>query len=415
MDPVLLPHNVMYLVLTVISHIMAGVFLAKPRFNKILTAAIWISFAGIFAFLTAFTPDGTYFITVALHFVLFFTTTQGNAQEKGFLFFIYVCIYTCFSTLYVCLNFALENKIALIAIAVIIMIVMQILLYQVLLRAFRQVTPYVRQNWVGYYFVIIVFFVLIVVQSLFPALSPFTVKETVVFIITVIAFFVACTAIFYSMNNMVNLEQEKRKQIQTEFLLAQVDAQTNEVEIARRNRHDMRHHNNILLEYARNKDIDSIIDYLEKQINDIDTSSPIRFCENDTINNILRIYQTKAENNGIKITIRAAIQHQLDVDYPDIVAIISNVLENALHGAQASGATELWISVHIYRKEERLIFSTKNSCSSDLQFDEIPLNMQGIGIKSIITSADKYNGNCHFAAQNGIFECLIIMDAIIDK
>ena len=415
MNSLFLPHNLAYLVLTVTSHILAGIFLAKPRFNKKITVAIWTVFALVFTALMAFNAEGIYFVTLALHLILFYTTTQGKVAEKCFLFLLYVCIYTCFSTLFLNLNFSINNTHILIVIAILIMALMQTVLYKILIPAFGQVTPYVKNNWSGYYTVLLVFFVLIVVQSVFPALTPFAAKEMAVFIITVIAFFITCTAIFYSMKNMMQLERAKRKQIQADFLLAQVDAQRKEVETARRNRHDLRHHNSLLLEYARDGKIDSIISYLEKSLQEVDTTTPLRFCENDTVNNILRIYQTKAENKGIKMKIRAAVSPQLEIDYPDLVAIVSNALENALHGAQESYVENPWIAVNFYNKDERLVFSSKNSCTKELQFDELPENLQGIGIKSIITSADKYNGNCRFAAQDGVFECLVIMDTAVDN
>lgn len=415
MNTVFLLHNLAYLVLTIMSHILAGIFLAKPCFDKKVTAAIWTAFAVVFTALMVFKAESIYFVTLALHFILFYTTTKGKVVEKCFLFLLYACIYTCFSTLFVNLNFVVKSVAFLSVIALMLMAVVQTILYKILLPAFRQVTPHVKHNWLGYYAVLLVFFAMIVVQSVFPALTPFTVKETVVFIITVIAFFITCTAIFYSMKNVMQLEREKRKQIQADFLLAQVEAQTKEVETARRNRHDLRHHNSLLLEYARDGKLDSIISYLEKSLQEVDATTPLRFCENDTVNNILRIYQTKAEKKGIQIKIRAAVSSQLKIDYPDLVAIVSNALENALHGAGESDMEHPWIAVNFYSKDERLVFRSKNSCSKELQFEEMPENLQGIGIKSIITSADKYNGNCRFAAQDGVFECLVIMDAAVEK
>ena len=415
MNSVFLPDNLAYLILTITSHILAGIFLAKPRFDKKVTAAIWAVFAVIFVALMAFEADGIYFVTLALHFGVFYITTQGKVVEKCFLFLLYVCIYTCFITLFVNLNYAVESVAFLIVTALILMAAMQGIMYKILLPAFRQVIPYVKHNWLGYYMVFFVFFMLIAVQSVFPAFATFTVKETVIFIITVIAFFINCIAIFYSMKNMMELERAKRKQVQADLLLAQVDAQAKEVETARRNRHDLRHHNSLLLEYARDGKLDSIISYLEKSLQEVDTTTPIRFCENDTVNNILRIYQTKAENKGIKMKICAAVSPQLEIDYPDLVAIVSNALENALHGVQESSVENPWIVVSFYSKDERLVFSSKNSCSKELQFEEMPENLQGIGIRSIITSADKYNGNCRFAAQDGVFECLVIMDTTVDK
>ena len=411
MNSTFLPQNIIYLVLSVTSHICAGLFLAKPRCKRVATAAIWIAYALVFTVLLAMNSSAVFFITFALHFVLFFSTTRGNRYEKCFLFLIYACIYTCFSTVFANLNFIIQNTAILIVAALCIAAIMQTILYKVLLPAFRQVTPYVKSNWVGYYSVVIIFFALIVIQSVFPALAPFTVKESVVFIITVVAFFISCTAIFRSMSHIAELECEKRKQIQTQLLLAQVDAQTKEVETARRNRHDMRHHNSMLLEYARSGNLDSIISYLEKQVSYMDNTKTEHYCENDTVNSILHVYHAKANQNGVEIKIRAGVKKHLGIDYPDLVAVVANALENALNGALASGSESRWISVGFHHKDERLVFTCKNSCSDQLKFEEMPDNLCGIGVKSICAAADKYNGNTRFAACDGVFECLVVMDA----
>ena len=92
--------HIIFLTLTVLSHIGASLFFAKPRFNKIITAAIWLIYGIVFLLLN---PDGqyiNYFIALVLHFVLFFVTTTGRVVEKGFLLFSYATTYSCFGTLF---------------------------------------------------------------------------------------------------------------------------------------------------------------------------------------------------------------------------------------------------------------------------------------------------------------------------
>ncbi|MBQ4155767.1 MAG: GHKL domain-containing protein [Clostridia bacterium] len=36
--------------------------------------------------------------------------------------------------------------------------------------------------------------------------------------------------------------------------------------------------------------------------------------------------------------------------------------------------------------------------------------MQGIGVHSIISTAEKHNGSCRFSANEGVFSCTVIMD-----
>jgi hypothetical protein len=91
-------HQLVFLVLTILSHIGASLFFAKPRFHKLITAAIWLLYGGVFLILPTGEPHVSYFVLFLLHMVLFFVTTVGRTVEKGFLFFSYATTYTCFAT-----------------------------------------------------------------------------------------------------------------------------------------------------------------------------------------------------------------------------------------------------------------------------------------------------------------------------
>ena len=102
---------------------------------------------------------------------------------------------------------------------------------------------------------------------------------------------------------------------------------------------------------------------------------------------------------------------ELKASTSDLVTIMGNMLENALHGVQSSKAKSPIISVDIYHKDGKLVIGCKNSCKKNLDFDEIPDSLASIGIKSICSTVEKYNGICRFSACDGIFTVLIIMDS----
>ena len=68
------------------------------------------------------------------------------------------------------------------------------------------------------------------------------------------------------------------------------------------------------------------------------------------------------------------------------------------------------ITVSIKHKSGRLVISCENTCSKTLNFEEMPEFLQGIGIHSVISSAEKHNGACRFSAADGLFRCTVIMD-----
>ena len=402
--------QLIFLLLTPLSHIGASLFFAKPRFGKWATAAIWLLYVAFMMLLPPDTPTLNFFLTLAIHFILFFVTTTGSVQEKGFLFFSYASIYTCCGTLYSVIDARLQSELLLIVFALGLMALMQVLLYAVLLPSFRKVAPYIRTGWGKFYAVVLSFFALVVMQTAFPVMSPMSDKELAVFLLTILAFCITYVSVFASMKNMVELTREKQRKTHAELLLMQVQSQAKEAELIRQNRHDMRHHYEMLLSYAENGNLEQFTEYLKRHTEHIEAITTGRFCENETVNNILKVYHQKANEQNIATEIRAAAKPNLSADAPDLVAIVANVLENALHGAAESGSEEPFIHVNIKHQSGRFVVSCDNSCKASLDFEEMPEYLRGIGIQSITATADKYGGSCRFSAKDGVFHCMVVMD-----
>ena len=402
--------HLIFFLLTPLSHIGASLFFAKPRFGKWATAAIWLLYVAFMMLLPPDTPTLNFFLTLAIHFILFFVTTTGSVQEKGFLFFSYASIYTCCGTLYSVIDARLQSELLLIVFALGLIALMQVLLYAVLLPSFRKVAPYIRTGWGKFYAVVLSFFALVVMQTAFPVMSPMSDKELAVFLLTILAFCITYVSVFASMKNMVELTREKQKQTHAELLLMQVESQAKEAELIRQNRHDMRHHYEMLLSYAENGNLEQFTEYLKRHTEHIEAITTGRFCENETVNNILKVYHQKASEQNIATEIRAAAKPNLSADAPDLVAIVANVLENALHGAAESGSEEPFIHVNIKHQSGRFVVICDNSCATSLDFEEMPEYLRGIGIQSITATADKYGGSCRFSAKGGVFHCMVVMD-----
>ena len=183
-----------------------------------------------------------------------------------------------------------------------------------------------------------------------------------------------------------------------------------EAEQVRQNRHDMRFHYQALMTLAKTGETDKIIDYLKTRSEILEATTTGRFCENETINNILKVFYQKATAQNITMEIRAAAKPDISVPSPTLVTIVANILENALHGAIESKAEKPSITVSIKHKAGRLVISCENTCAPSLAFEEMPEYLQGIGVHSVMSSAEKHNGSCRFSANNGVFSCMVIMD-----
>ncbi len=178
-------------------------------------------------------------------------------------------------------------------------------------------------------------------------------------------------------------------------------------------RHDYRHHNALLAEYAKNGDTDAIIEYLnayEKK----EERKDKRLCANKTVDYILRSFLQKAENAGIEMTVNTAMHKETTVADTDLVAMVANMLENAINGCEkAHGQKKIDISV--YHKDFKLVLLCKNTCTKNVKFENgIPVRKLGggVGVQSMIASSDKYGGVYDFSLENGIFTCMFILNDV---
>jgi sensor histidine kinase regulating citrate/malate metabolism len=208
----------------------------------------------------------------------------------------------------------------------------------------------------------------------------------------------------------MELTREKQKQTHTKLLYEQVRAQAKEAQLVRQNRHDMRHHYHMLLSYAENGEFDKLTDYLKHQTDSIEHIAPERYCENETVNNTLRVYHQKISELRIGIDIRAAAKPNLSATDADLVCILANIFENAYHGAIFAESDAPFVRVNIRHQAGRFVILCENSCAKSLNFEEMPEYLRGIGIQSIIAAADKYGGSCRFCAKDRVFRCMVVMD-----
>ena len=397
------------LILSLLSHVGMSLFFANPRYNKLVTALIWLVYGVVFLILPPTTIKLNYTLMLLLNAALFFISTKGKPIEKGFLFISYASIYTAFGAF---ASFIVEKEmhiVAKIVFMVLIMAVLQILLYIIILPKYKKVSVYVGKGFGKYYAIVIAFLVVTALQTIYidGCISTHNGRFQI-FVATTAVFFVTYAALFSSLNDMAELAKEKRKQIHTELLETRVQAQENEVMWARKSYHDIRHHNDAILALAKTGDLDSIIRYLEKQNVEMNSQHAERFCENETINNVLRVYRAKAKAANIRFLADAVAKKETPISSHDLVAILANVVENALHGAMDSNADDPMISVNIYYKAKKMVIVCENSCNPSLVFaPDMPREMWGVGIHSIVSTAEKYGGTCRFTAENGVFRATV--------
>ena len=408
----------------VAAHVTVGLFAAPLKYKKWVSALIWgiLGVVQMALFIPAMMSDtgnefGFVFCFVAPYvgqYILFFITTKGRFAKRLFTiltYSVFFCIYMSIATAVIGSFPNLHWSIASLTRTVLMFAMIWAFLRKICPMFWNNITVPAKSWWL-LVFADTVFLLAIVSLSVYPNMIKSVKNPYFIALLTLIFAIVSVyPIIFISIKSMAMAEREKRSALHNELLLSQVEVQEKEVERAKQTRHDLRQHYGMLLSYAKNGEIEKVVQYLEERTESIDNPRQISFCENDAINNILSVYANKASAARIPIEIKANAKRELKASTSDLVTIMGNVLENAIHGVQSSKAKDPIIIVDIYHKDGKLVINCKNSCKKALAFDEIPDSLASIGVKSIRSTAEKYNGICRFSAREGTFIALIIMDA----
>ena len=126
------------------------------------------------------------------------------------------------------------------------------------------------------------------------------------------------------------------------------------------------------------------------------------------VNELLRSYAEKAKAAGVAFTAQADTPAQSDVADVDFVAILANLLENALHACTAAHSTGP-IRVHIRNVGKKTVLSVSNPCVNLKLENGLPAE-RSVGIDSIVSAAERYQGEVHYKVEAGVCTVCVILN-----
>ena len=215
-------------------------------------------------------------------------------------------------------------------------------------------------------------------------------------------------------------EYEREKQlIQMNYRLLerQLEILEESVDLSRRLRHDIRHHNAVIAEYARRGQKEELLQYLKEYDRETDQGIPEMICSNVAVNNILSAYTAKARSEQIKVTLDVELGRNLAIPSIDLVAILANAYENAIYACmevmKQPDGRECFIHLILKKRKNKLIISCKNTCRMETELKDGQPKTEftgGVGVSSIIRTAEKYAGEYDFKNDNGVFVFRLVMN-----
>lgn len=191
------------------------------------------------------------------------------------------------------------------------------------------------------------------------------------------------------------------------LLFAQLNTYEEFVENTKRYRHDLRHHNRIVMEYLKSGDIIGAEEYLQLYDESIKETSINQYCKNYVANAVLCVYARKALSEKISFKVSAVIPNDLTINKTEIGSMLSNILENAMEACKRVELDERSIFFSAETDDVSLKIELKNTVTGHVKFiNGLPVSDKengGTGMKSVIRIIDKYGGMFNFIQNKDIF------------
>jgi len=173
-------------------------------------------------------------------------------------------------------------------------------------------------------------------------------------------------------------------------------------------RHDMCHHLALLQGLAANGLINEINEYLQTAQSGMDAITPIRYCENETVNLILSSFAAKARQAEITLEIDVRLPDLLVFSDTELCSLLSNAMENAIKAAQGiADSSKRIIRLRMYSKNNKLCIDLRNSYHTEPVFHQgLPVSKEqghGYGTKSMAQIVENHKGIYQFSVKDGWF------------
>ena len=374
-----------------------------------LSYAVWGDSPGYYA--------AAYTSTIVVAFFVFILTSADSLCKKIFLFISYSNVFS----MYVCISLVLCSIFLKGAPEIVvyyarniirtILFIPTALIYIRFLRpSVRAVSGNRRKTWYSISIVSVLFLVifalfLVIFNSEYAHIS----KYIPFFAISVLIYASILWVVFAIIRLMIDESNAELINQNVMYLQGRLKtARENEL-AAKTVRHDFRHHNRNIAAMLKKGEIKEAIKYLEQYDSSLDETKMNDFCPNITVNAILNSFYNKAKNNGISVSVKADTREEISVKDMDFVAILSNLLENAVNGClECESRGE--IRVDIRSVEDKAVIVCSNPCRRDIAIENNMIKNRGIGISSMLSAIRKYDGDISYSLDDGILTVCIILN-----
>lgn len=415
------------MVLLGISHLVSFWAMTELKYSRRKTAFIYLGFFVMFVcfgMLTyaAFGDSHGYYAaafssTIVMAFFIFILNSADPICKKIFLFISYANVFSmfvCISLIICSVFFKEEPKIVVYyarnIIRTLLFIPVAFLYIRFLRSSVRAVSGKRIKTW---YSISVVSVLFLIIFALFVVIfnSEYDNIDRYIpfFTVSVLIYISVLWVIFGTIQSMIAESNAELINSKAAYLQGQLKtARENEL-TSKTIRHDFRHHNQNLESMLKKGEVEEALSYLKQYNDSLDAARLNDFCPNITVNAILNSFFTKAQKNGISVSVAADVKEKTAISDMDFVAVLSNLLENAINGC-IECKSDGEIEVNIRTVADKTVIVCSNPCIQDISIENNMIKNRGIGIAGMLSAIRKYGGDIKYSYDSGRLTVCIILN-----
>ncbi len=216
----------------------------------------------------------------------------------------------------------------------------------------------------------------------------------------------------YEMEKKItHLEQEKN-----ELLMRDYQSLKNTYAANARLFHDFHNHIEALHRYLEKGRTAEAVRYLEGLRSPIEAVTQPVWVGDEAVDYLINSKITLAASKEIQVNCNIEYPQHTNIRSVDLVAILGNLLDNALEAVEGIEGDLRFINLTIRRINEMLIIKLENGCNAtptvadgNLQTSKTDKTLHGWGLQSVRTAAERYDGTIETEYSNHTFRAVVTL------
>lgn len=229
--------------------------------------------------------------------------------------------------------------------------------------------------------------------------------------ITVLVF-----ALFSKLQNQLTVVRDNREmKMQLELQQQSIEKMEQAYNHTRALRHDLKNHLHALGGMLANGDTADALAYMQTMQSDLEDTAYFAVTGNTAVDAILNEKLLTAQRQKTNLRFDTVSLKDTKAKPMDLCIILSNALDNALEACQKiSDIQSRTVTLKVREETDYLLFCVQNSVAappqkygSNFLSDKKDRENHGIGLRSIRSTAEKYNGEVLAQCENNVFTLLV--------